>query len=57
MSSNSSGDWCNVLLKNQQNDMATKIVDDWMSSHPEVNPLLATKILQALDRQFIRLRG
>ncbi len=44
------GDWCNVLLKNQQNDMATKIVDDWLSSHPEVNPLLATKILQALDR-------
>ena len=44
------GEWCSVLLRNQQNDTAAKIVDDWLSSHPEVNPLLATKILQALDR-------
>lgn len=40
--------WCKVLLKNQQNDTACGIVDDWLSSHPDINPLLATKILQAL---------
>ena len=44
------GSWCNVLLDNQQNDAAMEIVDNWLSSHPEVNPLLATKVLQALNR-------
>ena len=44
------GRWCSVLLMNQQNDTATEIVDGWLASHPEVNPLLATKILQALNR-------
>ena len=42
--------WCSVLLKNQQNAAAVGIVDEWMSSHPDINPLLATKILQALER-------
>lgn len=44
------GEWCKVLLMNQKNDSAKKLVNDWLSSHPEINPLLATKILQALDR-------
>ena len=44
------GEWCKVLLMNQKNDSAKKLVNDWLSSHPETNPLLATKILQALDR-------
>ena len=44
------GSWCSVLLKNQQNETAAKIVDEWLSVHPEINPLLATKILQALNR-------
>lgn len=44
------GEWCSVLLKNLQNDRAKKIVDGWLVSHPEINPLLATKVLQALDR-------
>ena len=44
------GDWCKVLLMNQKNDSAKKLVNDWLSSHPEINPLLATKILQAIDR-------
>lgn len=43
-------EWCSVLLQNQRNDRAKKIVDDWLVSHPEINPLLATKVLQALDR-------
>ncbi|MCQ2165902.1 MAG: M1 family aminopeptidase [Bacteroidales bacterium] len=44
------GDWCSVLLKNQQNDKAAETVNGWLFSHPGINPLLATKILQALDR-------
>ena len=43
------GEWCSVLLRNQQNDKATEIVENWLSSHPEANPLLTTKILQALN--------
>lgn len=44
------GNWCSVLLRNQQNDKANEIVDEWLSSHPGINPLLTTKILQSLDR-------
>ncbi len=42
--------WCQVLLRNQTDSAAVEIVDGWLSSHPDLNPLLATKILQALDR-------
>lgn len=39
--------WCSVLLENQQNIEAKKTVDSWLESHPDVNPLLVSKILQA----------
>lgn len=39
--------WCSVLLENQQNAAAGKIVDEWLESHHNMNPLLITKILQA----------
>ena len=42
--------WCTTLLMNQQNDSAAKTVNDWLASNPDVNPLLETKILQALNR-------
>ena len=42
--------WCSTLLRNQQAEAAAKTVDDWLSCHPDINPLLAVKILQALDR-------
>ncbi|MCQ2067057.1 MAG: M1 family aminopeptidase [Bacteroidaceae bacterium] len=41
------GSWCSVLLENQQNEEAGKIVCDWLAAHPHTNPLLVTKILQA----------
>ena len=40
--------WCSVLLRNQQNSDAEKIVDEWLYLHPDIDPLLSTKILQAL---------
>lgn len=42
--------WCRVLLRNQQNATAERTVDEWLCSHPDINPLLKTKILQALER-------
>ena len=41
--------WCRVLLENQKNDEARSLVDGWLAAHPDINPLLATKILQAAD--------
>ena len=41
--------WCKVLLENQKNDEARNVVDGWLAAHPDINPLLATKILQAAD--------
>ena len=43
------GSWCRVLLENQKNDEARSLVDGWLAAHPDINPLLATKILQAAD--------
>ena len=39
--------WCKNLLSNQQSYDAKKTVDDWLEAHPEMNPLLITKIRQA----------
>ena len=39
--------WCRTLLGCQQNQKGKDIVDGWIASHPETNPLLVTKILQA----------
>lgn len=39
--------WCKTLLANQQSQEAKKVVDDWLAAHPEMNPLLVTKIRQA----------
>ena len=39
--------WCQVLLKNQQDPNTLKTIDNWIESHPDANPLLVTKILQA----------
>ena len=39
--------WCKTLLANQQSNEAKKVVDDWLAAHPEMNPLLVTKIRQA----------
>lgn len=40
--------WCRTLLANQQdNPEAQKIVEDFIASHDDINPLLVVKILQA----------
>lgn len=39
--------WCKTLLSNQQSDEAKRIVDGWIDAHPDMNPLLVTKIRQA----------
>ncbi len=39
--------WCKTLMRNQQNSNARDIVNGWLESHPETNPLLVTKILQS----------
>ena len=39
--------WCRVLLKNQQDGRARAVVNGWLESHPDTDPLLVTKILQA----------
>lgn len=39
--------WCKTLLSNQQNHEAKKTVDNWLDAHPDMNPLLVTKIRQA----------
>ena len=40
--------WCRTLLANQHdNPTAQRIVDDFLASHDDMNPLLVNKILQA----------
>ena len=40
--------WCRTLLANQHdNPEAQRIVEDFIASHPDMNPLLVVKILQA----------
>ena len=39
--------WCRTLLGNQHTPEAQAVVDGFLDSHPELNPLLVTKILQA----------
>lgn len=40
--------WCRTLLANQHdNPEAQRIVEDFIASHPDMNPLLTVKILQA----------
>lgn len=39
--------WCRNLLMNPDSYEAKKAVDDWLDSHPDMNPLLVTKIRQA----------
>ncbi|MDO5442534.1 MAG: M1 family aminopeptidase [Bacteroidia bacterium] len=41
--------WCRTLLSKQHNEEAGRIVKDYLATHPDMNPLLVTKVLQALD--------
>ncbi len=44
--------WCKTLMRNQQNRNARDIVDGWLESHPDTDPLLVTKILQSETSPF-----
>lgn len=41
--------WCKAILSHQYSVEAGRIVDDYLNSHPEMNPLLVSKVLQARD--------
>ena len=44
--------WCKSLLSNQHGQEAKDIVDGYLESHPEMNPLLVTKVRQAEGYTF-----
>ena len=39
--------WCKSLLSGQKGEGASAEVESWLGEHPELNPLLRTKVLQA----------